>query len=438
MEELELQDFSRFKEFYEVLKLHGNIPEDQMSFEEQMTRLSMKYEISDHKIYTDEDEDGEQKLITVPLFKIEGTKIKSRRIVQMGTYYFAINPAFITDPPKALLFYNKLDDGKIVKATHPHISDNGIPCLGEFQRQTNQLVTGNIMFIVTLAKKFLGSHYYRSTYHNLRDNYDMDIIGVYKPSIEAGEDDQGNRVMTNPISEKVRIMGWDLARQLRHTREHTNPLRITSYRADKVNGYLIKLYNRLGSFPEACKALRSLRRDLRGIEDMLESIDKRKFDDLHSWGYMDLQIRSMLHYEGGKLDTSRLDNTSTFIRQHITKEERELFRQYNAATNGEDSIEYFTNQPYINDLSEEDLEFILENHKWPDALKRDNSAVKMLRKKCIKLYNDLEVSNNQLAIKHLRKQILQLGGTVNEEPKVNHPPRDVTTNRLSFEEIPQF
>ena len=128
-EQLIVQEYPQFEKFFTILTHFGSVPDEQMPFNEQLTRLSRTYEISEHQMHvSDPNESDEDTLVNMPLFKIEDVKLKSRRIIKMGDYYFTFNPALLDNPQDSLLFYNKQENGKLIKAHHPHINDNGKPC----------------------------------------------------------------------------------------------------------------------------------------------------------------------------------------------------------------------------------------------------------------------------------------------------------------------
>ena len=435
--ETEVKDFSHYNDFFRLMKHYGDFPEGQMDLNEQLSRLSSMFQVSEHKMYVHDPECSDDVLISLPMFEIKDTKIKSRRIVKMGVYYFVLNPQFITDPPKAMLFYNKLEDGKLIKAHHPHINDNGTPCLGEFQRQTAELKQGNLIFTVKLAKKFLATHYYRSTFHRLNDNYDRDIIGTYKPAIQPTEDQE----FVPAETKKIRVMGWELAHNIRNNHRNSSPSQI--YLGSNVNAWIIEFMDRDHNFMSACSQIRSLIRSLEGIEGVeISSSQLEDLDYLASWSKYESYLRRITSLEDGSIqieDEEVRSNYSSqkFVTVELNTDQKKLMSQFRRLRNSSNSHRELLSAPYPGEVSEEEMNYIIENSEWPERiLKTDPETVKVYEE-AIAVLEEVKVKSKQLTIKFLKKKLRELGG-LNDEIKVSHPQQTTTTHTIPIEALPRF
>ena len=447
-EEVAIKDFSHYNDFFNLLKEHGEIPEGQMSFNEQLTRLSSMFQIGAHKLYVYDPKKSEDILIDVPLFEIENTKIKSRRIIKMGVYYFTLNPQFVADPAKALLFYNKLENGKLIKAHHPHINDTGTPCLGEFQRYVSQIKSANLIYIVKFARKFLATHYYRSTFHRLNDNYDVDIYGTLIPSKLTGEkDSDGNDIYSEAVVEKIRVMGWNIAHEIRPNGRSSSdyePIRINSHRSQKLRGWLVTFLNRGKTFHQSCQLLRALIRDLAGTEIENNEIETLKeIESLARWGYYDVyQGGKRNYYIGTNILEARSDdpyrNGSVFIRIHLDDTSKSIISSWRYLRRDQEGMDFLPTAPYPGEMTEEEIDSIISNAQWPSKYKENDGTLMLAQRECSSILNDIKVLAKQLTIKQLRKDIKELGGFEDAQVKTNHTEPSHQTYTVSVEEIPHF
>jgi len=440
-EEFNVQEYPQFDQFFTILKHFGSVPDEQMPFNEQLTRLSRLHEITEYKMHvSDPDNPDEDVLITMPLFKIEDIKLKSRRIIKMGDYYFTFNPSLLDNPQDSLLFYNKQENGKLIKAHHPHINDNGKPCLGEFQRQTGHLQTGNIIFIVKLARKFLSTHYYRSTFHNLKENYDNTLICQTHP--DTPNPDETNQTPIPGERIEFRQMGWKLAHQRRynHRTDNHDPLHLTGWQAPKMNGYIHTFMEKGLSFSSACRKIRSLIRNKEGYTETTDNEMVSVFANIRRQGHHLITAEGEQTLENGVLRLSDHQvRDRSFIRVKLTDTQIAIFQSWSDATQGNDDGQGFHGLPYVGELSEEELEHIMITGLWPLQYNNTEESKKdSLYKACLTTYELLEEQGQEALIKYLKAQLKKVEAPIGSESETTHTPRMDTAYTIPIADLPTF
>jgi hypothetical protein len=437
MSELVIKEYPEYKQWIELMHEWGTIPEGQMKIEEQLTRLEVSFPISDYKLYI-EDTNGEEHLVTMPLFKIQDVRIKSKRIIRMGDYYFTINPQFLDDPQSALKFFNKLDDGAYIKAHHPHINDNGQPCLGEFQRHLCQLIDGNILYIVKAARKFLKTHNYRSTFHNLREYYDVDIIGILK---RAELDNNLDPIDGTEITEKIRVMGWKLSHEIRchnRTSRHSSgrPLFINSYRSGKIKSWIVRLMKLDLSFTQAAKTIRKLQNSLDTTEIDIPHQIEEGLKSLSQWSYYKVNIGniSFLHHPGESVSAVEI------ARIYLNESQQQIVSTFRALRGNDSVRDYMENAPWPDELSDEEIQNIIATGEWPDGiLSEGGDTNKVAYMEAIFLWQSLVEEGKTFMINKFKNELKRLGEDIKDEPiEVTDTRRNGTENPILLEDLPRF
>ena len=183
---------------WHALDIDGSLGKENLkkySLDKQVSFIKDKYETypmtyDKERHYVDDD--GENQVdITMSecvYIKLPNVRIRSRKYVQMGSYYLRIElpeeKHDMTVPPLWTIHSRYLDleegDIELVNGWHPHIDTNAKPCQGSHGAMiATAFKNCNFVMAIQLIKKFLNSYYGRSVYHPIRQYIEPFYGSIY-------------------------------------------------------------------------------------------------------------------------------------------------------------------------------------------------------------------------------------------------------------------
>jgi hypothetical protein len=128
------------------------------------------------------------------------------------------------------------------------------------------------------------------------------------------------------------------------------------------------------------------------------------------------------------------------IQIRLTDTQRDTIREWYSGHNQNDNGQSFNGLPYVDELTEEEIDHIMITGLWPEKYNTTtNSAQDDLYKECIQIVEVLKAYGDIEVLKQLKSELRKLEGVQNvPNTKTTYTTSHNATDPISFADLPTF